>query len=42
MSREVDDDIYADYLWGRHHGYDAEAALRMVRDARDRWSSGAP
>ena len=35
MSREVDDDIYADYLWGVITGYDAEAALRMVRDARE-------
>lgn len=35
MSREVDEDIYADYLWGVITGYDAEAALRMVRDARE-------
>ena len=35
MSREVDDDIYADYLWGVITGYDAEAALRMVCDARE-------
>lgn len=30
MSRKIDDDIYADYLWGIITGYDAEAALRMV------------
>ena len=33
MSREADRDIYADYLWGVITGYDAEAALRMVRNA---------
>ncbi len=35
MSREADRDIYADYLWGVITGYDAEAALRMVRNARE-------
>lgn len=30
MSREIDDDIYADYLWGVITGYDAKAALRLV------------
>lgn len=34
MSREADDDIYEDYLWGIVTGYDAEAALRMVEAAR--------
>lgn len=34
MSRAVDADIYADYLWGVITGYDAAAARRMVLDAR--------
>lgn len=34
LSREVDEDIYADFLWGIITGYDAEAALRMVEDTR--------
>lgn len=34
MSREVDDDIYADYLWGIITGYDADAAVATVRSAR--------
>ena len=32
MSREVDDDIYADFIWGIITGYDARAALRLVND----------
>lgn len=32
MSREVDDDIYADFLCGIITGYDAQAALRLVND----------
>lgn len=35
MSRAVDADIYADYLWGVITGYDAAAARRMVLDARE-------
>lgn len=35
MSREADDDIYGDYLWGVVTGYDADAALAMVRNARE-------
>ncbi len=30
LCREVDDDIYADFLWGIITGYDAAAAMRMV------------
>ncbi|MCL2561281.1 MAG: hypothetical protein FWE10_03035 [Rikenellaceae bacterium] len=33
MSRELDDDIYADYLWGVISGYDAESAMRMVTNS---------
>ena len=33
--KRQDRDIYADYLWGVITGYDAEAALRMVRNARE-------
>ena len=34
MSREVDDDIYNDFLWGIITGYDADAALRLVERAQ--------
>ena len=30
LSREIDDDIYADYLWGIITGFSAEDAMRMV------------
>ena len=30
LSREIDDDIYADYLWGIITGYSATDAMRMV------------
>ena len=30
MSRRVDNDIYADFLWGIITGYDAAAAMKMV------------
>jgi len=30
LSREIDDDIYADYLWGIITGYSAADAMRMV------------
>ena len=33
LSREMDGDIFQDFLWGVITGYDAESALRMVRDA---------
>ena len=29
-SRDIDSDIYADFMWGIITGYDAEAAMRMV------------
>ena len=29
-SRDIDEDIYADFMWGIITGYDAEAAMRMV------------
>lgn len=35
MSREVDDDIYADYLWGVISGYDADSAMRMVDNSAE-------
>lgn len=35
MSREVDDDIYADFLCGIVTGYDAQAALRLVNDTEE-------
>ena len=35
MSREVDEDIYADFLWGIITGYNAGAALRMVRNSTE-------
>ena len=30
LSRKIDDDIYADYLWGIITGYSAEDAMRMI------------
>lgn len=30
MSRQVDGDIYVDFLWGIITGYDAESALRLI------------
>lgn len=33
LSRQIDDDIYADFLWGIITGYNAEAALRMVTNS---------
>ena len=35
MSRTIDDDIYADYLWGVITGYDADAALKMVNNSTE-------
>lgn len=35
MSREVDDDIFADFLWGMITGYDADAAMKMVNNSTE-------
>lgn len=35
MSRRVDDDIYADFLWGIITGYDARAAMKMVDNSTE-------
>ena len=35
MSREMDDDIYEDFLWGIITGYEASDALRMVENAAE-------
>ena len=35
LSRQVDDDMYADFLWGIITGYDAAAAQRMVDHAAE-------
>ena len=35
LSREVDSDIYADYLWGVISGYDAASAMRMVDNSTE-------
>ena len=35
LCRSVDDDIYADYLWGIITGYDAAAAMRMVENSTE-------
>lgn len=35
MCREVDDDIYGDFLWGIITGYDANAAMRMVDNSTE-------
>ena len=34
-SREIDDDIYADFIWGMITGYDAAAAMRMVDNSTE-------
>ena len=34
-SRDVDEDIYADFMWGIITGYDAEAAMRMVDNSSE-------
>ena len=34
-SRKIDDDIYADFMWGIITGYDAEAAMRMVENSTE-------
>ena len=35
MCREVDEDIYGDFLWGIITGYDADAAMRMVDNSTE-------
>ncbi|MDE6451685.1 MAG: hypothetical protein K2L23_05250 [Odoribacter sp.] len=35
LSRQVDDDIYADFLWGIITGYDAKAAMKMVDNSTE-------
>lgn len=35
LSRDIDDDIYADFFWGIITGYDAEAAMRMVDNSTE-------
>lgn len=35
MCREVDEDIYDDFLWGIITGYDADAAMRMVDNSTE-------
>lgn len=35
LCREVDDDIYGDFLWGIITGYDAESAMRMVDNSTE-------
>lgn len=35
MCREVDDDIYGDFMWGVITGYDAAAAMRMVDNSTE-------
>ena len=34
-SRDIDEDIYADFMWGIITGYDAEAAMRMVKNSTE-------
>lgn len=34
-SREIDDDIYADFVWGMITSYDAAAAMRMVDNSTE-------
>lgn len=35
LSRNVDDDIYADFLWGIITGYDAQNAMKMVDNSTE-------
>lgn len=35
LSRQVDSDIYADFLWGIITGYDATAAMKMVNNSTE-------
>ena len=34
-SRDIDSDIYADFMWGIITGYDADAAMRMVNNSTE-------
>lgn len=33
LSRKIDNDIYADYLWGIITGYDAQSAMKLVQNS---------
>lgn len=35
LSRQVDNDVYADFLWGIITGYDAQAAMKMVENSTE-------
>ena len=35
VSREVDEDIYADFMWGMITGYDAAAAMKMLDNSTE-------
>lgn len=35
LSREIDDDIYADFLWGIITGYNAQNAMKMVNNSTE-------
>ncbi len=35
VSRDIDEDIYADFMWGIITGYDAAAAMRMVENSTE-------
>jgi zinc protease len=35
VSRDIDKDIYADFMWGIITGYDAKAAMRMVENSHE-------
>ena len=34
-SRKLDEDIYADFMWGIITGYDAKAAMRMIENSTE-------
>ena len=35
LSRDIDKDIFADFMWGIVTGYDAAAAMRMIENSRE-------
>ena len=35
MSRNIDDDVYADFLWGVVTGYDANSAMKMLNNSTE-------
>jgi len=35
VSRDIDKDIFADFMWGIVTGYDADAAMRMIENSRE-------